>query len=277
MTSQDALRFAVIGSPIAHSKSPAMHTAAYRALGLPHVYEKLETSLAELPARVASVRDGTLAGINVTVPHKTHVLSLVDDLDPTARAIGAANTLVRSAERIRAYNTDAPALEAELVALANRDVFAGSTAIVLGTGGAARSAVFALGKLGVSHVIVRGRTERKELAEVLQASAIAPARLTFEPLDAPPSESSELRAIVQATTAGMSGGAPSAVVTHAIAWPTVPPSAVILDVVYTSGAETPLLAHAKSRGLRCDDGLGMLVRQGALAFELWLGVLLRST
>lgn len=272
-----SLRFAVIGSPIAHSKSPAMHGAAYRALGLAHVYEKIETSHAELEERVAALRAGHFAGLNVTVPHKTHVLSLVDEIDVSAKATGAANTLVRTKDgtgRVRAHNTDAPALVEELARLAkSRDTFRGRSALVLGTGGAARAAVFALGRLGVAHVIVRGRRASEDLALVLEASAPG-ARLSFESLGAAPpsSEKDDLSAIVQATTAGMVGAdAPGDVVADAIAWATVPRDCAVLDVVYAP-PRTPLLDRAAAEGLPNDGGLGMLARQGALAFELWLGI-----
>ena len=266
------LRFAVIGSPVAHSRSPAMHGAAFRALGLPHTYEKIETSAEDLPARVDALRAGTFAGLNVTVPHKSRVLDLVDAIDPSAAATGAANTLVRSPDgEVRAYNTDAPALRDELVRLTNDDatVFRGRSAIVLGSGGAARAAIFALGQLGVARVIVRARKEKRELADVLQGTA---AVLSFEPLVAPGAEPQDLAAIVQATTAGMDGSSvPGGVVADAVDWATVPAGCVVYDVVYAP-PQTPLLARASARGLTGDSGLGMLVGQGALAFELWLGV-----
>ncbi len=265
-------RFAVIGSPVSHSRSPAMHGAAYRALGLPHTYEKIETSIAELPDRVAALRAGTFDGLNVTVPHKTNVLSLVDDVDASVRATGAANTLVRVAEgKVRAHNTDAPALRDELVALADAQRFRGRSAVVIGTGGAARAAIFAFGQLGVALVTVRGRRMPDDLATVLAASG-STGRLVFESLAAPSSERDDLAAIVQTTTAGMIGSsAPGAVAVDAIAWETTPPDCVAYDVVYAP-PRTPFLVRAEERGLAHEGGLGMLVRQGALAFELWLGV-----
>ncbi len=276
------LRFAVIGNPIAHSKSPLLHGAAYAALGLPHVYEKLATTELELPERVAALRAGTWAGLNVTVPHKTNVLALVDEIDPSARTTGAANTLVRAPSGVvRAHNTDAPALVEELARLTgSRDAFRGRSALVLGSGGAARAAIFALGSLGVGHVVVRARRARPELAGILEAASADGARasISFERLDgripeaAIPEERSDLIAIVQATTAGMDGApAPGDVVSEAIAWSTVPPDCVAYDVVYAP-PRTPFLGRAAARGLAHDGGIGMLARQGALAFELWLGI-----
>jgi shikimate dehydrogenase len=258
----DPLRFAVVGSPVAHSKSPAMHAAAYDALGLPHTYEKLETNEAELASRIAALRDGTFAGLNVTVPHKISVLGLVDEIDHTASAIGAANTLVRTADgTISAYNTDARALEPELATLAGtREVFTGKTAIVLGTGGVARAAVFALHALGVRRIIVRGRS----------SFAAAP-QVELHPLEAPAAEPPDVVAVVQATSCGMTGGPPGGIVADAVAWATLSEEAVAYDVIYTP-RETPFLQRARARGLHATHGLGMLARQGALAFELWLGI-----
>lgn len=270
--SAPVLRFAVLGMPIAHSKSPVMHAAAYRALGLPHVYERLETSEAELPARIESLRDGTYAGFNVTIPHKKRVLDLVDEVDPSAASIAAANTLVRvggaSPYRIRAHNTDVPALAGELVRLSGRASFGGDTAIVLGSGGAARAAVAALASLGAPRIVVRSRplTEDARLA-LLRAGGEAVELASLAP---DPAIEASARAVVQATSCGMLGGPPGDVVERAVAWASLPPDAVVLDVVY--GTPTPLLEAARARGLRCDDGLGMLAAQGALAFALWLGV-----
>lgn len=263
------LRFAVIGSPVAHSLSPAMHGAAYRALGLPHTYDKLETSAEELPARIAALRAGAFAGLNVTVPHKARALELVDAIDPSAAEAGAANTLVRSgAGEVRAYNTDAPALRDELVRLAGGAArFEGRSALVLGSGGAARAAIVALGRLGVARVVVRARTAKEALASVVEGVAAS-----FEPLRAPRAEPPDLCAIVQATSAGMTHAtAAGEIVADAVAWATVPADCVVYDVIYAP-PRTPLLARATARGLAAAGGLGMLVGQGARAFELWLGV-----
>ena len=265
-----------------------MHGAAFRALGLPHTYEKLETTAEELPRRVEALRRGELAGINVTVPHKAKVLALVDDLDASARGTGAANTLVRLPDgRIRAHNTDTPAIAEELSRLAgDRARLAGGTGLVIGTGGAARAAIVALAShLGVKRVLIRGRSlaeTSNAVAYVRQIDRLLAAAggkgvsvaLGADGLHAPEKEQNEesrVVAIVQATTCGMRGGPAGGVVADAVRWERVSAFAVALDVVYAP-RETPFLAAARERGLACDHGLGMLVRQGALAFELWLGV-----
>ena len=242
-----------------------MHAAAFRALGLPHAYEKLETSEADLPSRIEALRDGTYAGLNVTLPHKSRVLDLVDAVDPGARAIGAANTLVRTTHGILAMNTDAPALGEELARLAPD--LRHRSAIVLGTGGVARSAIVALAALGARAIVVRGRREVPGLAALAGAGVVR-----FEPLVAPASEEEDVGAIVQATTAGMTGsGDPGHDVAGAIAWHSVPADAAIYDVVYAPPS-TPILAQAAALGLAHACGIGMLVAQGALAFQAWLGV-----
>jgi shikimate dehydrogenase len=271
----NALRFAVIGTPIAHSLSPRMHAAAYRALGLPHVYEKIETRPDQLVERVAALRAGTFAGLNVTVPHKGRVLAFVDEIDASAEAVGAANTLVRTeAARVRAHNTDVPALVAELTRLAgDSDAarLAGRTAIVLGSGGAARAAIAAVRALGFGRVVVRARGldagARPEVGVSL-ARAAHGAEILVRGLAAGDDEA-RAAVVVQATSCGMPGGPPGDVVANAIAWTELPGDAVALDVVY--GVRTPFLAAAAARGLACEDGLGMLATQGALAFAMWLG------
>lgn len=246
------MKFAVVGDPISHSKSPAMHAAVFRALGLQHTYEAIRAAADDLPRIVAMLRAGTYAGLNVTVPHKAFVLDFVDDLDASANSTGAANTLVRAADGgIVAHNTDAPALARELCDLAPDRDWAGTRALVLGSGGAARAAVAALGALGVSDVVVRARS-----------------RPNWRPS---PEVEATVRTVVQATTAGMSGAAPGDAVAAVVAWDALPEDAVALDVVY-SPADTPLLHAARARGLRASNGLGMLARQGALALHLWLGI-----
>jgi shikimate dehydrogenase len=175
-------------------------------------------------------------------------LNLADEVEPAARACNATNVLVRRRERVIAFNTDAPALVAELSD--DRDE-RGGTAIVLGHGGAARAAVLALHQLGASKIIVRARRDGDE------------------PLESTGTERGA-RWIVQATSAGMTGADPGQSVADAVRFD-LAPTAFAFDVIYQP-RETPFLATARAAGLRTKNGLGMLTRQGALAFELWLGV-----
>ncbi len=224
-----------------------MHTAAYRALGMAHVYEAVRARADELPSWVAKLRRGEIGGVNVTVPHKRAALALADEVDAVAKACEACNVLALRAGRVVAFNTDVAALVGEL-----RDGQAGGgTAIVLGNGGAARAAKVALRELGASKIIVRARVGGDE------------------PLAATGSERGA-RWIVQATSAGMTGADSGNDVARAVRFE-LAPNALVLDAIYDP-LETPFLAAARACGLHAKNGLGMLVGQGALAFAIWLGV-----
>lgn len=254
-----------------------MHGAAFRMLGLPHTYEAVRVSAVELPRIITELRDGRFDGLNVTVPHKERVLPLVDVLDEGARVAGAANTLVRRSDgNVIAYNTDAPALAAELRRIAGSSRVVDATwtsfrALVLGSGGAARAAIVALWThLGVRDIAVRARSFA-DAARREAFLATAPYPVTPQ-LWAPSAESENAtRVLIQATSAGMRGAEPGEAVAEAVAWDALAPSAIALDVVY-SPRDTPWLRAARARGLPSDDGLGMLAGQGALALRLWLGI-----
>jgi shikimate dehydrogenase len=276
-TEQERVRhFAVIGDPVAHSKSPRMHGAAYRALGMPHTYEALRVDVDGLPTVMRALREGKYDGLNVTVPHKQRVMEYVDLVDPSARAVGAANTLVRSSDgTLVAHNTDVPALVAELRALAperaDDAAWATKEALVIGSGGAARAAVMALAIAGARLITVRARALDKaaRLAEEVMRSG-APVLIREQPLRATPKDGS-FGTIVQATSAGMEGADAGESVSGAVHWDLLTSDTVALDVVYAP-PETHFLRAGFSRGLRVANGFGMLTGQGALAFELWLGV-----
>jgi shikimate dehydrogenase len=255
------MKFAVVGSPIAHSKSPAMHMAAYQALGLPHSYEAIDVSENDFPEFLKSLKRGDFAGINVTVPHKLRAFELADERAASAIAVGAANTLVRSADgKITAHNTDARALHDELVALG---AARGHRALVIGSGGAARAAVVALSDLGAQkiRVLARNVDSVKELLKIAPVEIVALSGSSHYDFDV----------IVQATSAGMKGADDGEVVASCIDFTRVPKNAIAYDVIYAP-RETAFLHAAKKSSIHAENGLGMLVRQGAIAFELWLGI-----
>ncbi|HWL88121.1 MAG TPA: shikimate dehydrogenase [Polyangiaceae bacterium] len=270
-----ARRFAVVGDPVAHSKSPRMHAAAFRSLRMPHTYEAIRVAPEELGRVVRELREGKYDGLNVTVPHKEKVLAFVDEVDPSARAVEAANTLVRNASgTVVAHNTDVPALVAELRDLAparNASAWGQKQALVLGSGGAARAAVVALAVIGARLITVRARNvERATKLGELVMRAGAPALLRAQPLAATDQDDG-FGVVVQTTSCGMEGGPPGEAVSGAIDWDRLAPDTVVLDAVY-SPPETLFLRAAFRRGLPMKNGLGMLTAQGALAFESWLGV-----
>jgi shikimate dehydrogenase len=258
------MKFAVVGHPIAHSKSPAMHTAAYRALDLPHSYEAIDVDETHFADFLNSLKHGDFQGINVTVPHKARAYELADERAPSAIAVGAANTLVRDAAgKIIAHNTDVGALEHELQSLdASRD-WSKARALVVGAGGAARAALVALRDLGVKKIVVVAR--RVECAKAM--GTLAP----IEVVSFDEGKHHDLDVVVQATSSGMQGADDGKIVASCIDWKRVPKGAVAYDVVYAP-RETEFLRAARDAGISAANGIGMLARQGAIAFELWLGI-----
>jgi shikimate dehydrogenase len=282
------LRFALLGNPVGHSASPTMHRAAFRALGLSHFYDPIacpdQNSLANA---MTALRRGYLAGANVTVPWKRAAMGLVDEVDPSAEEVGAANVLTRTAAgRVRALNTDVPALVDELRSLGTGI----ATAVIIGAGGAAAAAVAACKILGVRVVVMTTRSWVS--SEVLYENPVAEAFrvkgvLTmpwpqFDPDRSKSHVSSAFRLqwhdmaasadlILQATSAGLGGGEGAHAVAALVPWSDMPSSAVALDVMY-GPRETPFLAMARRAGLKSADGVGMLARQGALSLAAWLGV-----
>jgi shikimate dehydrogenase len=251
-------RLGVLGWPVAHSRSPAMHEAAFAALGLEGFsYQLLPVPPELFEETVRALPQAGFIGANVTVPHKSAALALADSASTSARAIGAANTLSFARDgQIRAENTDAPGLLAALP-LDPRDC----TAVVLGAGGTARSTAWALIGAG-AQVAVWNRTEQRArtLAENLGARAIR------RPIVAD--------LLLNCTTVGLDESSMDAkLVLQTLALDTdlLARYACIVDFVYGRG-ETRLLATARELGVRTIDGIEILVAQGALSFELWTGM-----
>lgn len=263
----DGLRRAgVIGDPVAHSRSPVMHNAAFAHHGIAAVYERWHTPAAGLPMRVAQLRDAQYFGANVTLPHKVAVLELLDRVDAQAAQIGAVNTIVREATgALCGYNTDAPAVVATLEAAgASLDA---ARVVILGASGAARAAAFALAGAGVPSLVVVNRTlERAEglLADVLATLDHDPFMCAVAGDDpALPEVLREATLVINATSLGWQAAETP------LAASLIPATALVFDMVYR---ETQLLRDAAQRGAHTLDGLDMLIRQAALAFAYWTGV-----
>lgn len=269
------LRFAVLGHPVAHSLSPAMHRAAFRALGLPHEYEAIDVvDKAALRDRLDEIRRGRLAGANVTVPHKVAVMAMVDEVDRTASEVGAANTIAREGNRLVAYNTDVSGLLSHLGEVGLARVGLGC---VIGAGGAAMAAVVALKSMGASRIALTSRSfaESRGMAASERAeklSALGAELHPFLPADEGGSFAdacARADVIVQASSAGMRGIGSGESVAGLVPWGRLRESTLAYDLVYDP-VETPFLQSARRAGLRAENGLGMLVYQGAHAFSRWL-------
>ncbi len=264
MTSAATQLLALLGHPVGHSRSPALHTAAIEALGLDAAYLAFDVAPEALGAAVAGLRALGARGANVTVPHKQAVMPFLDAIEPGAAAIGAVNTIVRDGARLVGANTDAPGLVRSLADAGFHP--AGAHVLVVGAGGAARAAAVGLAEAGAAHVTVAAR--RLDAAEALAGSLAVPAPVRAVELGALPLGQVDL--LVQATSATMGLDADDAFA-RALGLERLPDHATVIDLVYAP-IETTVLRAARARGLRAVDGLGMLVWQAALAFERWLGV-----
>jgi shikimate dehydrogenase len=247
-------RLGVLGWPVAHSRSPAIQNAALAVAGLTGWRYQLLPAPPELFSElVRALPRAGFAGANVTIPHKQAALELAAHATASARAIGAANTLTFAADGgITAHNTDAPAFLAALPIAP-----AGATALVLGAGGSARAAVWALRQAGAARVSVWNRTaaRARELCAELGAIPVDHA----EPADV----------LVNCTSVGLDGSDP---------FDRLPVSAgrlddygCVVDLVYTASG-TMLIARARDLGVPTVDGLQLLIGQGALSFRRFTGV-----
>jgi shikimate dehydrogenase len=248
----------IIGWPVAHSLSPAMHNAAFAAADLNWVYVGFPVPPGRVAEAIAGFASVGVAGINVTIPHKQDVLACCSRVSPAVDAIGAANTLIPDGDgAFRAENTDADGFLRALDEAAPLDL-SGATVLLIGAGGAARAVAYAVRSRG-GRLLVANRTP--ERADELGDEVVP---FTKHDLSAA-AESAAL--VVNATSLGMGTDEPPAELPLAV----LGPRHVVNDLVYRPGG-TPWLAAARERGARAVDGLGMLLHQGAAAFELWTGV-----
>ena len=250
---------ALIGDPVRQSVSPAMHNAAFQALGLNYAYLAFQVPPANLGDAITVARGPGFRGANITIPHKTTVLRLLDNIDPSAKRIGAVNTLVNDAGKLTGHNTDAPGFLAALRSGGFEPK--GEKAVVLGAGGAARAIVFALRDAGATVAVVNRSPEAAiALAGEAGASAFEMTDSGFE------SALDGASAVVNATNVGMSPDIDSTPLPAHL----LQPGLVVFDSVYRP-QQTRLLKDAQAGGCAIVGGLDMLVEQGALAFELWIG------
>ena len=265
-------RVGIIGYPLRHTVSPAFQQAALDHYGLDVRYEVWETPPGGLAERIAALRDGPLLGFNVTVPYKESVLSLLDEVTPWGRTIGAVNTVVAADGQLVGHNTDADGF---LRALRQDGAFEprGRRALVLGAGGSARGVCHVLGREGAASVAIANRTvdRARALADELRAQGFDTSALpmTGDALQAAlkgPGPAPDL--IVNCTTVGMRHGPDEG--ESPLSQELVPPGALVYDLVYNP-PETPLRRAARAAGARTLGGLPMLLYQGAAAFWMWTG------
>jgi shikimate dehydrogenase len=261
----------LIGWPVSHSVSPAMHNAAFAHLGLDWAYLPLPVDPARPDAVVQAVqglRALGLRGANVTVPHKQAVMPALDRLTPAAQAIGAVNTIVVDDDgALVGDNTDAPGFIADLQGYGVAP--AGMNVLVLGAGGSARAVVYGLADAGAHTIVIANRTVARAAALVADLGARQPGcQLQAVDLGALPRAAAQADLIVNCTALGMTPHVETS------PWPAdLPfrPNQVVYDLVYNP-RQTRLLLQAAGDGAQTSGGIGMLVWQGALAFQRWTGV-----
>src|SRR3989338_8485799 len=245
----------IIGYPLGHSVSPAMHNAAYKELGLDYEYIPFEVEPEDLKEALPGLRALHIAGFNVTIPHKEAIIPLLDDVTKLAATIGAVNTVVNQDSKLIGYNTDGPGFIESLKEDANFEP-AGKRVVVLGAGGVSRAVSVMLAEVEAASIVIADIVEEK--AKGLGAN-ISGQTLKNE------IERADL--LVNATPIGMSpkindSPLPSGVKLNK--------KTLVYDLVYNP-AETKLLKTAKKAGCRVVSGLGLLVRQGAIAFTVFTG------
>lgn len=261
-------RIYLLGYPLGHSISPAMQNAALRARGLRTVrYEKLPVPPDKLETTIATLRAEECLGANVTVPHKQEILPFLDELSELAREIGAVNTILKRVDangvhRLVGENTDAYGF---MQALRVRGIHPqNARAAIIGAGGAAAAAAYALAQEGAREIILLNRTLSRAVALADRLGARFPRlELAINDWEALP----RMHFIINATSIGM---APHADESPLPPGATLPRGAIVYDLVYNP-PETRFLREARRVGARVIGGLEMLIYQGARAFELWTG------
>lgn len=255
----------LLGNPVAHSGSPAMHNAAFRAVGRDACYLAFHVDERDVAAAINGLQAIGVAGLNVTVPHKEQALSLADRVTPRAEAAGAANVLAFKDGIIVADNTDGAGFLRALTA-AGVEVD-GRAVLLIGAGGAARAVAAACAAAGATQLVVANRSPARAealLSQVPLAGAVGVAC----PLTAVGHWLPKAQLVIQATSLGLKPGDP----VPWSDWAGARPGTTVVDLLYKAGG-TPFMHRVRDRGLTVLDGRGMLVWQAALAWDLWFGQL----
>ena len=257
----------VIGDPVQHSRSPQMHNAAIVERKLDYVYIPFHVRSGELREAIEGFKALNVLGVNVTIPHKQTVMPILDDVSHEATLIGAANTLIFCDGRVSGDNTDAQGF---LRAMTEEgiDIPVGGSAVVLGAGGAARAVVVALALSGLGLITVANRTGWKAIQFEKNLATISETEISAVDLASNQLNSAIRSAdlLVNTTSVGMQETDQLLIDPDSLN-----PGTIVYEIVYTP-PETPLLRVAREKGCQTIGGIGMLVHQGAIAFEKWIGI-----
>ncbi|MCK6075344.1 shikimate dehydrogenase [Paenibacillus silvae] len=256
----------VMGDPIAHSKSPAMHNAALQAAGVEGMYMPLHVKPDQLQAAVRGITALGYRGVNVTIPHKEQVMQYLDVIDESARLIGAVNTIVNDNGTLTGYNTDGMGYVRSLKEEAVPQI-EGKRIAVLGAGGAARGVIYALALEKPEQISILNRTADRAaaLAEDLRSYSLGD--ISGSGMHEAQAVLADADIVINTTAAGMHPHVHDLPVDPA--W--IREGAAVSDLIYNP-LETRMLRESRMRGCTVHGGLGMFIYQGAIAFEHWLGI-----
>jgi shikimate dehydrogenase len=258
----------LLGNPLGHTLSPAMHNRLFEKLDLDYLYLPVEVSAEDLETVFSGLKKMNVAGFNVTIPHKIAIMDLLDELDPLAEVIGAVNTICIKAGRSIGYNTDGEGFVKYLETTLNTSIEK-KKLLILGCGGASRGISMTMASRGAAKIYLCNRTASK--AEALTGEINAKIRTCAEAIPQTPAEMEKALAecdiLVNATSVGMQPHADDIPIDEAL----LRKELAVADLVYMP-LMTRLLSAAQQRGCAIVKGHGMLVHQGALGFKLWTGV-----
>lgn len=259
---REDVRLLVVGDPVAHSLSPAMHNAALRHLGIPFQYGSLRVAPEDLAVAFELLRARDIIGWNLTLPHKLQSVRLVHCLDALAERLGAVNTVVHRSGKLVGFNTDAKGLEIAVEEAFDRPLASMRVAILGAGGGAGQTAGRYLASIQVPSLYLVNRTVEKVQKLADDLSSRSSSQIAWAGWDRLPEVFAEVDLIINASTIGLDGNGPSITGIQA--------RHLFFDMVYAPG-ETQSVRFARSQGAQAADGLAMLLYQGMLAFETWFG------
>jgi shikimate dehydrogenase len=255
--------YCIIGDPVSHSLSPAMHNAAFKSLSMDDVYIAYKVSSHELESSVESLRSVKISGFNVTIPHKIAVLQYLDEVDLLSRKAGAVNTVASIDGRFKGFNTD---IQGFLQPLLNRGIdFRGLSVLLFGAGGSARAVVASLSSVtGISKLVVANRTYNKS-SELSKQAELQGLTSSVSMIEEAKVMAKRFDLIVNATSVGLQSNE------SILDSEDIDGSSTVYDLVYRP-VMTKLLENAREKGARVIYGYEMLLEQGAQAFEIWTGL-----
>lgn len=255
--------YCIIGDPVSHSLSPAMHNAAFKSLSMDDVYIAYKVSSHELESSVESLRSVKISGFNVTIPHKIAVLQYLDEVDLLSRKAGAVNTVASIDGRFKGFNTD---IQGFLQPLLNRGIdFRGLSVLLFGAGGSARAVVASLSSVtGISKLVVANRTYNKS-SELSKQAELQGLTSSVSMIEEAKGMAKRFDLIVNATSVGLQSNE------SILDSEDIDGSSTVYDLVYRP-VMTKLLENAREKGARVIYGYEMLLEQGAQAFEIWTGL-----